>query len=135
MNMKQTYSTNVSDRTGITTVAPTIHSTVRESMMNTLIRKFYAATTAGSVMSLAMAVMFAMTPMSDAMAKDKKKGNGNSSVTVKGTGMSEYHAWGVWRTNADNKCGGFSKYDLLSYKTYSNGNRTSWTMEAQIRCR
>ncbi len=104
--------------------------------MNTLTRKFRAAMTAGSVMSLAMAVAFAMTPMSDAMAKDKKKkGNANSSVTVKGTGMSEYHAWGVWRTNADNKCGGFSKYDLLSYKTYPNGNRTSWTMEAQIRCR
>lgn len=92
--------------------------------MNALIRKFRVASTAGVVMSLAMASMLAMAPMSDAMAKRK---NGTTK-TVTGTGVVPYVAWFDGQGKMDNICG------VGKYKVDGNPVVTATTVTFKFHC-
>lgn len=96
--------------------------------MNALIRKFRVTSTAGVVMSLAMAGVLAMAPMSDAMAKSKK----GKTLTVTGTSAyGDYPAWSAWSVNAYNACGGVN-YTVKSYRSYKRGGL--YILEAVVHC-
>lgn len=96
--------------------------------MNALIRKFRVASTTGVVMSLAMAGVLAMAPMSDAMAKSQK----GKTVTVKGSSAAGFYpAWATWSVNANAACGGHD-YKILSSKTYKKG--FLYTLETRNQC-
>lgn len=107
-------------------LAGNLHFTIRESLMNALIRKFRVASTTGVVMSLAMAGVLAMAPVSNAMAKGKV-------VTVKGSSpYGDYPAWSDWSVKAYNACGSVN-YTILSYKSYKKGGL--YILESRNQCK
>jgi hypothetical protein len=92
-------------------LAGNLHFTIRENLMNALTRKFRVASTTGVVMSLAMAGVLAMAPMSNAMAKSKK--SKIHTITGVSTSSADYGgAWEDWSKKADKTCG-FLNYKIL----------------------
>ena len=97
--------------------------------MNALIRQFRVVSTTGVVMSLAMASVLAMAPMSDAMAKSQK----GKVVIIKGTSPYGYYpAWSDWSVKAYNACGGVHHKVLGNYKTYKKGGL--YVLETKSQC-
>lgn len=85
--------------------------------MNALTRKFRVASTTGVVMSLAMASVLAMAPMSNAMAKSQK----GKIVTVMGSSAAGFYpAWATWSVKANSACG--NGFKILKSDQYKEKN-------------